>query len=325
MAASIEDVISALGPLELDEKKITMLENKPEHAEVLLALAKSGGALSGGAADKTAFLLEAATTLKSTAYQHADKLGPYIVSGSLDAKAKVTAAVRYLNALKGADFDKAAFEIASGVGVDVTDDEMRAFVATYLKENESELVAQRYAFPIKEFLGGLKRHERMQWGNPAVAVEALDAGVLALLGPETAEDKAAKKKSGKGKGKGKGKDKKGGKDKKPAAAAAAAEVVPDPEETVFAARELDAAVNSEKLLAEHAAANQGAVVTRFPPEPNGYLHIGHAKSMNLNFKKAFEYLKVSNHHTIFRYDDTNPEAESHEYIDSQVSPCAAIL
>lgn len=57
---------------------------------------------------------------------------------------------------------------------------------------------------------------------------------------------------------------------------------------------------------------QGKVRTRFPPEPNGYLHIGHAKSMHMNFHLAFEKLGVEKGkgETIFRYDDTNPEAES---------------
>ena len=63
---------------------------------------------------------------------------------------------------------------------------------------------------------------------------------------------------------------------------------------------------------------QGKVRTRFPPEPNGYLHVGHAKSMNMNFELAFEKLGIApeNRQTIFRYDDTNPEAESAEYIQS---------
>lgn len=49
-----------------------------------------------------------------------------------------------------------------------------------------------------------------------------------------------------------------------------------------------------------------------------YLHIGHAKSMNMNFELSFEKLGVpmENRQTYFRYDDTNPEAESKEYIDS---------
>jgi len=54
------------------------------------------------------------------------------------------------------------------------------------------------------------------------------------------------------------------------------------------------------------------VVTRFPPEPNGYLHIGHAKSISVNFGLAEEFGGVCH----LRFDDTNPEKESQEFIDS---------
>ena len=56
----------------------------------------------------------------------------------------------------------------------------------------------------------------------------------------------------------------------------------------------------------------GKVKTRFPPEPNGYLHIGHAKSICLNFGVAEEF----GGHCNLRYDDTNPTKESQEYIDA---------
>jgi len=57
--------------------------------------------------------------------------------------------------------------------------------------------------------------------------------------------------------------------------------------------------------------HKGKVVTRFPPEPNGYLHIGHAKSICLNFGVAKEFNGICN----LRFDDSNPTREKQQYID----------
>ncbi|MEE8532955.1 MAG: glutamine--tRNA ligase/YqeY domain fusion protein, partial [Alphaproteobacteria bacterium] len=66
------------------------------------------------------------------------------------------------------------------------------------------------------------------------------------------------------------------------------------------------------VRADLAAGRETTVVTRFPPEPNGYLHIGHAKSMCLNFGVAEEFGGRCH----LRFDDTNPTREEHEYIDA---------
>src|SRR5512135_3660083 len=64
--------------------------------------------------------------------------------------------------------------------------------------------------------------------------------------------------------------------------------------------------------ADLASGKHKSIVTRFPPEPNGYLHVGHAKSICLNFGLALDYQGKCN----LRFDDTNPEKESEEYARS---------
>jgi len=69
-------------------------------------------------------------------------------------------------------------------------------------------------------------------------------------------------------------------------------------------------VNEDMKTGKH----QGRVATRFPPEPNGYPHIGHAKSICLNFGISLQYGGTCN----LRMDDTDPAGESMEYVESLI-------
>ena len=68
----------------------------------------------------------------------------------------------------------------------------------------------------------------------------------------------------------------------------------------------------EIIEADLAAGKFDSIITRFPPEPNGYLHLGHAKSLCINFGLAIKYGGKTN----LRYDDTNPTKEDVEYVDA---------
>jgi glutaminyl-tRNA synthetase len=287
-------------------------------------------------------------------HQH---LASYVTKGRLPSPQQVTAAIAFCKNRPG--FNVLAidqikeFETACGADVFITEDQIKTHAKEIVELYKDQLKDERYLFVMGNLMLAFKEETTSSnrgwlWAEGKIVKSAIDAEVLALLGPRGPEDeireaeiKAARKAAGKIANKPTPPVSASVTATKPSDIASTAASLPTPPtstlvtpttgETGFDARILASAINSPELKAQHLSVTGGVVRSRFPPEPNGYLHIGHAKSMNLNFEGVFRELKVLDkitsdgkkaYDTTFRYDDTNPDAESQEYIDNQAENVA---
>ena len=170
-------------------------------------------------------------------------------------------------------------------------------IAAVLGENKQKLLDGRYSV-MGPILG--KVNAQLKWGDGKYIKSSFDAAILALLGPRDERD-TKKKKQPKEK---KEKKKEEKKEEKKADE--------EPDDFHKSGREIPEAENTPEQLAGHKATRPANLVTRFPPEPNGYLHLGHGKAMNFNFGIAKKHAGFC----YMRFDDTNPTAEKQIYIDS---------
>ena len=233
-------------------------------------------------------------------------------------------------------FDESAFDEAAGVGVVVTEAQIEETVNLLIEESKAALIEQRYRFP-SVLLVKKANEGSLRWAEGSVVKACVDAAVLRLLGPKTKEDEEAAKVKVKAAPK---VSKKAAAEEKEAAAtrataaeavaaAAAGEEEPasstdddpysqfsDPTENTRVHTSVpmsDGSVlriaNTREQLAEHLKRTGGVTMTRFPPEPNGYLHLGHAKACFIDFGLAEAR---EGGRCYLRFDDTNPEGERRE-------------
>ncbi|KAA1466688.1 glutamine-tRNA ligase [Dentipellis sp. KUC8613] len=288
----------------LTQAKAAEAAKSPKSAAVLKELIEQHDLASKGLDEKQAVLV-AALAVQSAKLAEAERA--YVLGAVLDARLKsvdqVNAATKYLETHPSPVNDK-DFDQQCGVGFSITPEELTARVTEYIKSSANAGWAT-----FGPTISSIKSTPELRWANPLELKNTVERVFTELFGAKEAA-------------KPKGKEPK--KDAKPKAAksnekaeaeASASTSTRSVFEEGFLGKLHKPGDNPQikpELREAHLAATKGLVYTRFPPEPNGYLHIGHSKAIFVNFGFAAHH----NGRCYLRYDDTNPEAEEAQYFES---------
>lgn len=224
-----------------------------------------------------------------------------VLDGRLKTTLQVSEAFKYIKE-NGDSSTSEGLDASAGVGIDLTREDVKAEIEKYVAGHREAVLAKRYA-GVPALLGETKKLASLKWAAPALFKPVIDEVALELFGPKDERDVVKKEKKKK--------------DAKPDAKAPPKAA--EPERSMFSEGFLgDLHKPGEnpqafpELMKEHLAVTKGKVFTRFPPEPNGFLHIGHSKAIMVNFG----YAKFHGGNCYLRFDDTNPEAEEEVYFNS---------
>lgn len=264
-----------------------------------------------------------ASKIKAQIIHHLPFLVNYIASGKLDTTLRVDTGLEYLlkNGVQGAQVNTAEFEKHCGVGIVVTPEEIERYVEASIAQNKAALLEQRYRFNVFKIMQEVR--EKLPWADGKQVKNEIDVQIFDLLGEKTEADLAppAKKQKEKKPAENTAKPNKANNIEDSSNVSDGASSIAELMKTKvhfhkpgenFKSDGYVVTPNTDRLLKEHLQKTGGKVVTRFPPEPNGILHIGHAKAININFG----YAKAHNGTCNLRYDDTNPEKEEEKFFVS---------
>ncbi|ESO91225.1 hypothetical protein LOTGIDRAFT_228742 [Lottia gigantea] len=317
MATDLVDLFVSIGLTEQKAKETIKNDQVSKNLKSAIDSARNVSG-EGDLNDSGKLLYHIATKLKSQIKNRQPLLVEYVVKKKITSENQLNAGMEYLLSHPVEKLNVEEFEKASGVGIKVSPEDIETAVEEVIGKYKNDLKEQRYRFNTGKILAEAKG--KLKWADGKAVKNEVDMQLLDLLGPKTDADleKAPKQKA-----------------PKPAKTAdsktEAGPVIDDfmgEDGHVKSFMDLmgdavkfhktgenyktDGYVitpNTMTILKEHLKRTGGKVYTRFPPEPNGILHIGHAKAINFNFG----YAKWTGGNCYLRYDDTNPEKEEEKF------------
>ncbi|KAG7195121.1 uncharacterized protein KQ657_003642 [Scheffersomyces spartinae] len=312
--ASDEDIVTLFSKFGFgDAKSKEIIKNKKVSQQLYEILGDDLSSFSGELEPKKLALLhQLAIDLKGSE-NVSSSLRQLLTDAILDERIKSTLqvqeGVKYLKSTQSPT--ESELNTHAGVGQEVSEEQVHSTISKYFDSIMDELQAKRYTM-VPSILGQLRKLTELKWASPALFKPIVDSLALKHLGPKDERDVIKKVK------------------KTPAKASA-----PDANKKDSSATKVDAPVETERsmfsegflgdlhkpgenpqmwpeLMDEHLKFTHRQVFTRFPPEPNGFLHIGHSKAIMVNFG----YAAFNKGNCYLRFDDTNPEAEEEVYFKS---------
>ncbi|CAL8325305.1 unnamed protein product [Merluccius merluccius] len=242
-------------------------------------------------------------------------LSDHIAQRKISTEVQLAAALEFVKSHPQDPINQAQFENVCGVGVVITPEQIEEAVEAVINKHKEQLLKERYRYNMGLLMG--EARASLKWADGKIIKNEVDVQVLHLLGAKTEADLEKKMKTSKCRCL--------YVTKSLICRSSLGEVQPEGTSLMeqlrgealkfhktgenYKSEGYVVTPNTMNLLKKHMEITGGQIRTRFPPEPNGILHIGHAKAINFNFG----YAKANNGICFLRYDDTNPEKEEEKY------------
>ena len=336
MDADLEKKLTDIG---IPKSKIDDIAKKKKYIERIKYVLEQGNITT---ADKeTGNLIILVAEKVNPAFNHRiPLLLKYVNSKEITSSHQLDACVEYLRKKGDEELNEEDFKKQCGIGVKITEEDIKKETDEIMKKYIDQIKNERYKFPSVKILYDVK--SKFSFVDPKLCKKVIDEEIDKLLGGknenELKEEKMRKEFEDLKK---KSKDKKSFSEEDKKRLSELKEELKkfdealqkkkeelssqNPEEeksekdklSTLMARDMRSALNTTELIKKHLEVTGGKIMTRFPPEPNGYLHLGHAKAMRFCFTSASN----AGGNCYLRLDDTNPEKETKEYIDSIKENC----